>query len=878
MKRIVTMIMCAAVLLLSGEASAQGSGRKKKAETKKEAAQASKTKKSPYEELFKDKSKVESAKSDFISVHKIKGKLYFEIPLKYFEREMLLASTMSEASSPSHGDIGFKVNDPLHVKFTRADSTVFLCGINTAMNTYELQKAVRTVHQDPIMYAYSIKAWTPDSTAVLVDMTDLFITDVKQLRPIKEGMPSLIKTSATLKKEKTFLDDIKSFSDNLSVKSIMSYGISVSLLGIKVVDDDPYTAKMTRSLLLLPEDKMQPRVSDSRVGIFNSNKSLLSTKRDNMLKYSVAHRWRVEPADVEAYKRGELTDPVKPIVFYVDDAMPELWKQPIKNAVLRWNKAFEAIGFKNVMQARDFPTKEEDPEFDPDNLKYSCIRYLPSSTANAMGPSWVDPTTGEIINASVLVYSNITDMINRWRFVQTSQLDPRVRTKKMPDDIIKETMEYVVAHEVGHCLGFMHNMSASAAFPVDSLRSPSFTQKYGTTPCIMDYARFNYIAQPTDKGVYMTPPDLGVYDYFLIKWNYQYLPGYASEWEEKPVVEKWVDEKAGDPIYRYGRQQISSRYDPSAIEEDLGDDPVKAGKYGVSNLKYILSHLNEWITDDPDCLHRQSLYGEILNQYYRYLKNASYNIGGIYLTEVKEGTPGKRIASVAKQKQRESLQWILSEYRTMDWLDDPKLKEINKIGINGSYLVRDKIAKDLRTLLHNVILSAHYSDSPYSVQDFMNDLYDGTWNNITSGRALTTGDKTLQRIMVDVFCEPFAEKKASTTGLVGFAPSVDEIIAYGLDESGAVERYEDIFRRYEEENGHGSVTELLSLDSFGSPGMGFLRKVVVSSIDDSAVYLQSLAIRSQRLLRSQVANSSGDARAHYQSLLIKLNKALKDVQ
>lgn len=190
----------------------------------------------------------------------------------------------------------------------------------------------------------------------------------------------------------------------------------------------------------------------------------------------------------------------------------ELWKQPIKEGTLRWNEAFEKIGFKNAVQVRDFP--KDDPEFDPDNLKYSCIRYLPSSTANAMGPSWVDPTTGEIVNASVLVYNDVIRLINNWRFVQTAQIDPSVRAKKMPDDIVKESIAYVVAHEVGHCLGFMHNMSASAAYPVDSLRSASFTNTYGTTPCIMDYARFNYVAQPGDKGVRLTPP----VGYIVISW------------------------------------------------------------------------------------------------------------------------------------------------------------------------------------------------------------------------------------------------------------------------------------------------------------------------------------------------------------------------
>ena len=247
-----------------------------------------------------------------------------------------------------------------------------------------------------------------------------------------------------------------------------------------------------------------------------------------------------------------MLNPRNRLCFTWDNAFPESWRKYIKAGVEEWNAAFERIGFKNVVRAVDFPT--DDPEFDPDNLKYSCVRYSPSWVANAMGPSWTDPRTGEIVNASVYVYHNLLQLVQNWRFVQTAQADPDVRTITMPEELAGECIRYVIAHEVGHCLGFMHNMSASAAIPVDSLRSPSFTKEHGTTYSIMDYARNNYVAQPGDKerGVKLTPPRLGVYDYFSVKWLYSPLLDAKSSKEEVPVLDRWISEKSGDPVYRYG--------------------------------------------------------------------------------------------------------------------------------------------------------------------------------------------------------------------------------------------------------------------------------------------------------------------------------------
>jgi mRNA-degrading endonuclease HigB of HigAB toxin-antitoxin module len=336
---------------------------------------------------------------------------------------------------------------------------------------------------------------------------------------------------------------------------------------------------------------------------------------------------------------------------------------------------------------------------------------------------------------------------------------------------------------------------------------------------------------------------------------------------------------------------MQSRYDPSAIEEDLGDDPVKAGNYGIKNLKYILSNLNQWITDDNDYAQRQTLYSQLLNQYYRYIRNVLYNIGGIYLTEVKEGTPGDLHKPVSKEIQKASLKWVLNEYKNIDWVDNREIKDKTPLKVNSSFTLRDRILRDIKGLTSNLILSAHYSDSPYTVQDFTNDIYNATWSSLLKGTKLTEGDKALQKAMVDMFCEPLAEKTRMMIPTTGFAPSVDEIIAYRLDGTGLVERFADILRQYEDEHGTGSVAQNMDLsegsclchsgcdhndDHFGKAGYGFQNRVSVTAIDDSESYLQDLAVKSRNLLKNRISGTSGSARTHYQSLLIKLNNSLKD--
>ena len=460
---------------------------------------------SEYDKLFKGK-RYETAISEFMAVHKMDGKVYLEYPLRLMGRELLLASTTTVSTDNTVCTNGYKENTPLHVRFTLENGMVQLRKVNAWIaadgDKEKMEQIIRQNYSDPVAAAYKVLAYTPDSLAVVFEMTGMFLNEEPQLSPIPDESGGM-KVTASYNGNLSSVLELKAFEDNMSVKSRLMYNYSVTYDRMALVKDQPLNVEVTRTLLLLPEKRMRPRISDLRLGVFLTQKRYLSDRGEEVRKCTYANRWRLEPRDEEAYRRGEPVEPVKPIVFYVDTLFPEAWKKPIREGVLKWNRAFEKIGFKNVMQVRDFP--RDDRSFDPDNLTYSCIRYVPTGVANAMGPSWVDPSTGEILNASVLIYNNVIEMIRGWRFVQTAQVDPSVRGKVLSEAVLHESLSYVVAHEVGHCLGLMHNMAASSAYPVDSLRSVGFTGKYGTTPWIMDYARFNYVAQPGDAGVKLTP-------------------------------------------------------------------------------------------------------------------------------------------------------------------------------------------------------------------------------------------------------------------------------------------------------------------------------------------------------------------------------------
>lgn len=855
-RSVILALVAAALLVPSADAAASVFKKKKKKKEQTEAVAekkpAPKKKQTPYEKLMKEVA--DSARGGTFSLYRTsKDKIYMGFPKNMMGRRMLVGSTITATSNPSFLNVGHKYVKPTYFQIDLQDSLVVLTvpGTNATSSDPGMNAAIERSYIPKVLRRIAVQATSKDSSEVIFEVTPL----VNAVAP--KGKDFTLTKAADEKS--TWFSDLKAFSDNASVKVHSNVDFTKTFLMLKGKVGSGSMA-YTVSFLLLPKNPMPARVQDSRIGVFpvgpgeGSVKYNLTSAEDGFKGYVLASRWRLELSDTTAWQKGQKVTVRNPIVWYVDNSFPEAWKAPIKKGVLAWNNAFEAVGLKDVMQVRDFPTAEEDPQFDPDNLKYSCVRYVPDATMNAMGPSWVDPVTGEILNASVLVYNDVIKLINNWRFVQTSQVDEKVRAVKMPQDVIDESLVYVISHEIGHTLGLMHNMGASSAYPTDSLRNAAFTQRCGTTPSIMDYARFNYVAQPGDYGVKLVPPSLGVYDEYAVKWLYTPVVGAKDIWEEYSAAEKIIDEKAGDPLYRYGAQQVSGltygSYDPSARTEDLGDDPVKSSDYGIRNLKYILPKMNGWIgADDSDFSHRGELYTQLTNQYYRYIGNVLAQVGGIYLNNVKAGSSVKPSTPVSKKVQKASLKWVVARLRESSWLDDPEVTSNLPLAAPQSNKICAAVAKTLAsTVPVNVILASNVpgNDRPYTVREYYDDLYSELFASSIAGRRLTSQEKTLQREV-----------------LTASAKDVKSLLSKSL----AGDSDEDEYSAEQMWCGYDDVC-------LGEGKSPYQKTVSVQTIDESdgcrIVFLNKV----KALAASRKSSAPSEDKAHYEYLLARVNAAL----
>ena len=638
----------------------------------------------PFSEVITAKAK---SKSGLFKTHKVDDKWFFEIPDSVINREMLVVTRLAKVPSgvkvgnQQYG--GEQLNEQVWVWEKRGKQIYIRIpsyAVRAAENT-DMYQSVKNSNLSSILASFDIKAFNKDTTGVVIDVTDFYNGDIMAIGAT-DALRKAYKTT-TYDATRSYVDTIKTFPLNIEVVTAKTYRAAESPTDNSI---GAVTFEFNTSMLLLPKNPVKPRFMDARVGYFGQGQIDYGTDAQKAERTSYIHRWNLVPKDTVAYKRGELVEPIKPIVIYIDPATPKKWVPFLIAGINDWQVAFEAAGFKNAIIGKEAPTPAQDPEFSVDDSRYSMVRYFASDIANAYGPHVSDPRTGQILETHIGWYHNVMNLLRNWFFVQTAAINPEARKAKFSDQQMGELIRFVSSHEIGHTLGLPHNFGSSYAYPVDSLRSKTFTDKYATAPSIMDYARFNYVAQPGD-GVVRMFPGIGEYDKWAVKWGYSWFAGNLTAQQEKDKLDVWTKAKAGNPLYFYGRQ--GNAYDPRDQSEDLGDNAMKASTYGIANLKRILPNIEKWTYEaGKDYSNLGELYGEVIGQFNRYMGHVTFNIGGLSENYKTYDQAGAVYNYVSEAKQKEAVAFLNQQlFTTPLWLINSE--QLNKFD-NGSLLTRIK--------------------------------------------------------------------------------------------------------------------------------------------------------------------------------------------
>ena len=757
LNKLLTKILVVSLLLgITSYVDAQTGRIKKRKKNKTSEIQKPKPKPKPKKGaiLPYDKVVTKEMKTDegLFKVHSLEDTFLFEVPDSLLNREMLMVTRIAKTAN-GIGFGGGKANTQV-LRWERKKKKILLRIVShsvVADTILPVHEAVVNSNFEPVLFSFPIKAFNKDTTAVVIDATSLFSTDVKPL-----GFPQFYRKRygvTRIDKSRSYIDRVSSYPQNIETRHVKTYFASKSPSNGSV---GSISIEMSNSMILLPKVPMKRRYFDERVGWFARGQVDYGLDAQRSKTVTYLDRWRLEvkEEDLAKFKAGELVEPKKQIVYYVDRATPEVWRKYIKQGIEDWQVAFEAAGFKNAIIAKDPPSKEEDPEWSPEDVRYSVVRYLASPIPNANGPHVSDPRSGEILESDINWYHNVMSLLRNWYFVQTAAINPEAQTIEFKDEVMGRLVRFVSSHEVGHTLGLPHNMGSSSAYPVDSLRSASFTKKFGTAPSIMDYARFNYIAQPEDKGVALMP-DIGPYDKHAIEWGYRPILDKTAV-DEKATLNKWILDRADNLMYRFGHQQAGGVVDPSSQTEDLGDDAIKAGSYGIKNLQRILPNIEKWTTKDGENYDEMAtMYGQVLSQFNRYMGHVTANIGGVYEYYKTSDQEGAIYTHVAKSHQKNALNFINKElFSTPTWMIDKNIYA--KTQFSGAI---EKIGSVQTRTLYNILDSGRMArmienqtmngSKAYSLVAMFSDLRKGVWSELYTGKTIDTYRRNLQRAHIN---------------------------------------------------------------------------------------------------------------------------------
>ncbi len=732
------------------------------------SGQAPSTGPKPYSEVITAKAKTDRG---LFVTHKVDEKYFFEIPDSLLGREILVVNRISKApAGPRAGFTGY-AGDQIgrnEISFEKGPGNkIFMRSLSfdeAGRDSAGMFTAVRNSNLQPIVASFDIRAFAKDSLSgaagSVIEVTDYFMGD-NDILFFSAGAKRTLGISS-LQRETSYISDVKSFPTNIEIKTVKTYlrtptpsgagGLTISFGAPS--SGAPSTFELNSSMILLPKVAMKPRYFDPRVGFFAVGYTDYDANPQGVERIQMVQRWRLEPKpqDVEKYKRGELVEPAKPIVYYIDPATPKKWVPYLIQGVNDWQKAFEKAGFKNAVRAEMAPTNDQ--QWSLEDARHSAIVYKPSDIPNASGPNVHDPRSGEILESHINWYHNVMSLVRDWYFIQTAAVDPRARQLRFPDSLMGELIRFVSSHEVGHTLGLRHNYGSSSTVPVENLRNKSWVEANGHTPSIMDYARFNYVAQPedkiTEKGLMAR---IGDYDLWAIEWGYRWMPEYKTPEEERAALNKITMEKLKNRRLWFGTEIDPD--DPRGQNEDLGDNAMKASAYGIKNLQRIVTNLPEWTQEEnKDYASLNQMYTQLTTQFQRYMGHVAKNIGGIQTTPRMREEGGVVVEFTPRERQKEAIQFLHTQlFNTPLWLKQQKIESLTNVnamttilGIQNNVLGRLVSNNTLNKLFR---YEASGEKNAYTASEMMSDLRKGIWSELASRRPIDIYRRNLQKAFVE---------------------------------------------------------------------------------------------------------------------------------